>query len=76
MSQSTHKFTREQLIAAARLRGVVALQCEECGYIHRSLHMIGRPCNAAHWDNDNHDGEACGCYDLREVFGNTGAVAV
>ena len=72
MSQSTHKFTREQLIAAARLRGVVALQCEECGYKH-PLTRMGFGCNAAH---PSIDGATCEGWGLREVFGNTGAVAV
>ena len=67
--------TQQQLMADAKARGVTGLQCEECGYIHRSLHMIGRPCNVAHWDNDNHDGEACGSWNLREVLAVTGGAA-
>lgn len=60
--------TRAALIKDARARGVTGLRCEECGYVH-PLERLGYPCNAAHWDNDNHDGEPCGSYDLREVRG-------
>lgn len=66
---ATPRPTIHQLIADAKARGVVGLRCAECGHVHTSLHMIGRPCNFAHPDMDNHDGETCGCWELLEVFG-------
>ena len=48
------------LIEDAQKRGVTALRCRDCGYVHRNLHMLARVCNAAHPDMDHHDGEICG----------------
>lgn len=63
--------TRNQLIADARARGVVALQCETCGYRH-PLIRLGHGCNAAHPELD---GETCEGWTLNEVQGNAGEVA-
>lgn len=51
------------LIADAQTRGVVALQCEECGYRH-PLSRLGYGCNAAH---PTQDGETCEGWNLKEV---------
>lgn len=63
--------TKAQLIADAKRRGVVALQCECCGYKH-PLSRLGYGCNAAHPYND---GETCEGWNLREVVAQEGTVA-
>lgn len=67
---SVHKFARQQQIEAAKLRGVVALQCEKCGYKH-PLTRLGFGCNAAHPEQD---GETCEGWNLREVKADAGTV--
>lgn len=52
------------LIQDARKRGVVALQCECCGYKH-PLTRLGYGCNAAH---PTQDGETCDGWNLKEVL--------
>lgn len=63
--------TKAQLIADARRRGVVALQCEECGHRH-PLTRLGYGCNAAH---PTQDGETCEGWNLREVLAQEKDVA-
>ncbi|MBZ9712226.1 hypothetical protein [Deinococcus multiflagellatus] len=58
-----NKVTRAQLIANLKAAGVIALQCEDCGYKH-PLTRLGFGCNAAHPDID---GETCDGWNLKEV---------
>lgn len=61
--QNTTKSTKAARIADAKARGVVALQCTECGYKH-PLTRLGYGCNAAH---PTQDGVACDGWQLNEV---------
>ena len=54
---------RAALIEDARKRGVIALECEECGYRH-PLTRLNFGCNAAH---SSIDGETCDGWNLRGV---------
>ncbi|WP_295819859.1 hypothetical protein [uncultured Deinococcus sp.] len=56
---------RAALIADAQARGVIALQCEECGYRH-PLSRLGYGCNAAH---PTQDGDTCEGWNLKEIKG-------
>lgn len=57
--------TRTALIQDAKARGVIALECEECGYRH-SLERLSLGCSAAH---PTIDGATCEGWDLREIMG-------
>ena len=65
--------TRRELVEEALSRGSTELRCDHCGTVYPLAHQLGWPCNAAHIDNDNFDGQPCGNWDLSEVAPSVGA---